>query len=348
MRHILQLTLVGLLLFLLLSACNYSIQQQAKIGQNNSSTTANTAIRIIKHPLGETKVPIYPQRVVVLHGFMWTDALAVGVKPIGAPLKISLIQPTNEQRQNVVDVGFLPNNLEKILAIKPDLILGVAEQQKDIYPLLSHIAPTVLIEVKNVRDWKDHFMQVANALNKTEEAQKVISNYHSRLQKFRANARLDAKPLIGRHRLSDTPVLVVGLYNGNCRIFSWEENSFSGGIIEEAGLTLKPTPSQLNKLQKSGIYSISWERLDLVDNSIIFVSPSHFWFSNSDVEEYHKAFKELQTMPLWSKLKSVQQGKVYPVKVHWVGNGPIAANHVLDDLFKYLLNYSSPKSFVKN
>ncbi|GAA6619145.1 ABC transporter substrate-binding protein [Scytonema sp. NUACC26] len=300
--------------------------------------TANTAIRVVKHSLGETKVPIHPQRVVVLHGFMWTDALAVGVKPIGAPLKIPLIQPTSEQRQSVVDVGFLPNNLEKVLALKPDLILGLFEQQKDIYPLLSHIAPTVLIEVKNVRDWKDHFMQVANALNKTEEAQKVLFNYHSRIKKFRATAGVDAKRLIVRHRFPQTPVLVVGFYNGNCRVFSWEENSFSGGIIEEAGLTLKTAPSQLNKLQKSGIYSISWERLDLIDNSIIFLSPSHFLFSKSDIEENQKAVKQLQTMPLWLRLKSVQQGKVYPVKVHWVGNGPIAANRVLDDLFKYLLN----------
>ncbi|MDJ0593425.1 MAG: hypothetical protein QNJ72_26140 [Pleurocapsa sp. MO_226.B13] len=47
--------------------------------------------------------------------------------------------------------------------------------------------------------------------------------------------------------------------------------------------------------------------------------------------------KQLKADPLWSKLNAVQQGKVYDVPSYWIGMGPIAANLVLDDLFKYLV-----------
>ncbi|PSB23096.1 iron-siderophore ABC transporter substrate-binding protein, partial [filamentous cyanobacterium CCP2] len=41
--------------------------------------------------------------------------------------------------------------------------------------------------------------------------------------------------------------------------------------------------------------------------------------------------------PLWSTLSAVQQGRVYEVPGYWIGDGPIAANAVIDDLFKYLV-----------
>ena len=45
----------------------------------------------------------------------------------------------------------------------------------------------------------------------------------------------------------------------------------------------------------------------------------------------------MQAIPLWFKLKAVQQGKVYQVGSYWVGTSPLAANRVIDDLFKFLL-----------
>ena len=41
------------------------------------------------------------------------------------------------------------------------------------------------------------------------------------------------------------------------------------------------------------------------------------------------------------KLKVVQKNQVFIVGVYWVGNGPISANRVIDDLFRYLVKQSS-------
>jgi len=52
------------------------------------------------------------------------------------------------------------------------------------------------------------------------------------------------------------------------------------------------------------------------------------------------ALADLKAEPLWSKLDVVQRGRVYKVPEYWMGSGPISANLILDDLFKYLVEKS--------
>lgn len=83
--------------------------------------------------------------------------------------------------------------------------------------------------------------------------------------------------------------------------------------------------------------TISKEQLYIADADAIFVwSPAS---SNSEeaIKEAQNRLKQLKADPLWSKLYAVQQNKLYAVPGYWLGMGPISANLVLDDLFKYLV-----------
>ena len=332
-----RLWLLGLVTFFLVCACTvvyHPSPTQIKVS-TSFGNVSKASSHLIKHAMGETWIPVHPQRVVILHGFLWEDAIALGFKPVGAasrgwatltPPQISL-----EQQQGVVDVGYIPTNIEKVLALKPDLILGTFDAQKDIYPFLSHIAPTVIVQI-DIHDWKDHFLRVADTLSKTKEAQKVLTDYNSRLQHFKA-AMGDRLPKI---RLS-----VIGFEKEICWLFNQQKNSFSYGILSEAGLIHMTTFNQDTRITQRLIpqldnYLISWERVDEIDGDVIFVTT----FAFRKEEETQKNLKRLQSIPLWFKLKAVQQNKVYRVGVYWIGNGPLAANRVLDDLFKYLVNKS--------
>ncbi|PHM05703.1 ABC transporter substrate-binding protein [Nostoc sp. 'Peltigera malacea cyanobiont' DB3992] len=69
---------------------------------------------------------------------------ALGVKPIIAPKDaVDKLRQLVGKLKGIEDIGLESPNLEKLLRIKPDLILGLSSHQ-DIYSLLSHIAPTVL------------------------------------------------------------------------------------------------------------------------------------------------------------------------------------------------------------
>ena len=78
-------------------------------------------------------------------------------------------------------------------------------------------------------------------------------------------------------------------------------------------------------------YSISREAFDKADADAVFVIVGNWDSKIKDV------LSSLKSDKLWSTLKAVRQNKVYEVENHWVGSGPIAANAVIDDLFKYLV-----------
>ena len=76
--------------------------------------------------MGETCVPISPQRVVSVFVPALGNALSLGVKPVGSAFLDRLGQETYLEGKidGIQSVGNLPPNLEKILLIKPDVIIG--------------------------------------------------------------------------------------------------------------------------------------------------------------------------------------------------------------------------------
>jgi iron complex transport system substrate-binding protein len=81
--------------------------------------------------------------------------------------------------------------------------------------------------------------------------------------------------------------------------------------------------------------AISQEVLSQVDGDVLFV-----WTAENEAganQEAQKKLEKLQSDPLWKTLNVVQKNKVYFVPSYWIGSGPIAANAILDDLFKYLV-----------
>ncbi|HHP7243857.1 MAG TPA: iron-siderophore ABC transporter substrate-binding protein, partial [Elainellaceae cyanobacterium] len=56
-----------------------------------------------------------------------------------------------------------------------------------------------------------------------------------------------------------------------------------------------------------------------------------------DNQAAQSALEKLTSDPLWLQLSAVKQGRVYNVGDYIQGGGPITANLILDDLFRYLL-----------
>lgn len=73
LSKVLRLFLLTILAFSLVSACGGSSPQQA----------SSQAVRVVDRGMGQTKVPVNPQRVVALNGSLDT-VLSLGVKPVGS------------------------------------------------------------------------------------------------------------------------------------------------------------------------------------------------------------------------------------------------------------------------
>jgi len=264
--------------------------------------------------MGETKVPETPQRIVTVESFTTESLLAIDLFPMGTvtPRPAYL----EKQLQESESIGSPRPDLEQVLALQPDLILGTTYRQ-EIYDQASQIAPTVLFDFESSANWKEIFASVGKAVNRSEAVEQVMQDYRDRLETF--------KEKIGNP--SNIEVSVVRVYPGHFELYL--SKTFAGTILEDAGLSRPPSQSGEQFIQ-----SINKEQLQRADGDIIFV-----WTYGENSE---KAMEKLKADPLWSQLEAVQQGKVYQVNgSHWIGSGPIAANLVIDDLFRYLLEQQS-------
>ncbi|YAF95598.1 MAG: iron-siderophore ABC transporter substrate-binding protein [Nodularia sp. CChRGM 3473] len=262
--------------------------------------------------MGETKVPLHPQKVVVLGGL--DNVLALGVKPIAATTLSENKFPKylDNLTGEIEKIGTNGQpNLEKILYLKPDLILGLY-WDADLYQQLSQIAPTVL--AGEDIDWKQWFIKFAEALDQTQKAEILLQEYDQRIKKLRQE--------MGEN-LANTQVSLVNFWANFTRIYM--NNSFGGSILKEVGIS-RPAYQEKDKNHEN----ISLELIPQIEGDVIFlILGGH----------NESRLKQFINHPLWSRLQAVQQNRVYPVTNDtWIAAwGIIGANHVLDDLFKYLV-----------
>lgn len=310
--------LLASLAVFLISACNFRVSNHPP-SLSKVSSIANC--RVIQHIMGETCVPKNPQRIVTLSADTLGNILALGVKPIGSAnefLKEGEFYPyfSEAETQGITTVG-KPEypNLERLLLLKPDLIIGWGGYTPQaIYPLLSRIAPTVLYNWQN-NTWKENFNFIADVLGEKEAAQSAWIDYEKRIQKLQTT--------LGNRYTNKKVSFVFTHPNG---IGSAANNSFLGSIIKDVGLQ---RPKSQDIVVDWGFMLFSEEELEKVDGDVLFVAKY-----NDDRFLY-----QLKQKPLWRTLKAVQQNNVYPVTDSaWYGQNMTAAKVVIDELFKYLVS----------
>ncbi|MBD2726424.1 iron-siderophore ABC transporter substrate-binding protein [Nostoc sp. FACHB-892] len=314
----------GIVIFctlLLAVACH----RDGSLPVNDQST--NAACRQMEHAAGITCIPEKFERLVTLDD--GENAIALGIKPVGAVIS-DFSSYWQDKLTGVKNIGTIGEpNLESILVLKPDLIAG-SDYQQDIYPLTSKIAPTVLWKFEHSGQWKEVFKNISMVLGKKEVGQKVMADYYRRLAEF--------KQKMGNN-LSKIKVSVVRVYPNNINLYLLD--SFCGIVLQDAGLSRPEsqnfTASEAKKLFGNQIQmSIGNELIEKADGDVIFI-----WTGENDAKGNQTAQKKLEQLklsPLWKNLKAVKENKVYLVPSYWIGSGMLAANAIIDDLFKYLIN----------
>lgn len=315
--------LVRLGLLLLTLGFVVACQRSPKL---NPLATADCTV--VAHSAGTACLPHEIQRLVTLDGVAFEYAIALGLNPIGTG-KADYQAPLEPLRTNAQNIGTSDApNLEAILSLKPDLIVGLDFHQ-DIYPQLAQIAPTVLVPFEHSGQWKAAFLAMGTLLLRQKAAQAALAAYQTRLSDFQAQ--------MGEH-LADLQVSVVRLYPSTINLYL--KDSFAGTVLQDAGLARPPAQDvdaavAVRRFGNSIQTSISRERFEQADGDMIFL-----WTGENTAEENERLQQRLADLkrdPLWQQLKAVQAGRVYQVPSYWIGSGPIAANAVLDDLFNYLV-----------
>ncbi len=280
--------------------------------------------RIVQHNLGETCIPHHPQRVVALTEDDFANSLALGIKPIATAFEAdytpSYLQNKLEGVESVGKVAF--PNLEKILKLKPDLILSNDLHSRSVYEQLSHIAPTVVLDLPSNKiphpSSKELLEELAYILGKEDVGQKLINEYDKRVKKLQ-QALGDRRHSINVSIASDTSQFSPWI-NG--------EKHTSGIVLSDIGLQ-RPPAQRGNFFYVA--YNISEENISMIDGDVLFFV---VWGPAENLE----AVEKWKQRPLWKQLSAVQRNRVYFVGEYWHHANIFAINLILDDLFKYLVN----------
>jgi len=310
-KQVLYITI--LVLVSLVTACGTS-------GDGSKTDGSGGETRSFTHAKGDTSIPVQPKRVVILTNEGTEALLALGVTPVGA-VKSWLGDPwydhIADQMAGVTNVGEESQpNLELIIGLEPDLIIGNKMRHDAIYDELSAIAPTVYSEELR-GDWQINFKLYADALGLADKGEQVLNEYFARIE--------DLKSKLG-DRLS-TEVSIVRFMAGDTRIY-WKD-TFSGVILDQIGLA-RPEAQDIDDFAARGVTK---ERIEEMDGDIMF----YFSYELGDGEatEVERGWLE---DPLWQTLDVVKAGQVYKVSdAIWnTAGGVIAANLMIDDLYTYL------------
>lgn len=254
-----------------------------------SVAMAQTFPQTIRHETGQTTLNSIPKRVVVLEYALADDVAALGIKPIAWAREANVPDYLGKQLAQVPSIGTRAQpNLEKLLVLKPDLIIADSTRHKEIYSQLSKIAPTIVLNVfrSDYDGQLDAFETLGKALGKEEEAKKLIA----------AQATLVKKSKLSAHQKAGG-VLVAALPPSGLFVLHSRE-SVIGGLVEALGR--KNLASSADR--DNSLYSISLDEL-------VRMNPSALALLINPGEK--TVLTEWQKNPLWQNLSAVKNNRVY-------------------------------------
>ncbi|WP_414577321.1 iron-siderophore ABC transporter substrate-binding protein [Anabaena sp. CCY 9402-a] len=317
--YYIKLFLVITLSLIFLKGCyNFSLPES----YSSKVNLLTSECRNIKHELGETCIPLNPQRIIVTDQESLEILVALGLKPIAATTanrvgnKSSILKGKIDR---IIDLGKESNpDFESIIKLNPDLIVGFFISPQN-YQLFSAIAPTFSINYKET-GWKETLIQVAKILDKNLEAEKLLAEYQQRVGEL---------SLIFSKKLKNTEISVMRFYTTIQFTQFLNQLSFPVGILEELKLSIPLAQWQVSRGANVSYNNVSLERVDLLESDAMFIA------LDPGAEEN---FQTYQNSPLWQTLNVVKNNHVYTVDSgYWIFGNILSANAILDDLIKYLV-----------
>lgn len=298
MKKLLNTFLLILLLFSL-AACGGNTEENKNTSNSNEGTTSDTITYQSEN--GPIEVPANPQRVVVLSTFAG-NVLALDVPVVGVDS-----WSKGNPRYKLDDVEEVTDeNLEKIIELEPDLIIGLSTIKN--IDKLKEIAPVVTFTYGKL-DYLTQQMEIGKLVNKEAEAQKWIDDFKQRAQE--AGEEIKAK--IGE----DATVSVIENFNKELYVFG--DNWARGTEILYQEMKLKMPEKVKEMALEAGFYSLSLEVLPEFVGDYLIVSKA---------EDTETSFMESET---YKNIPAVKNNQAYVANAkEFYFNDPITLEYQLE------------------
>lgn len=298
---------LALLLSLILAACT-SVSTQPHAGLQRQDAYAQTSPN--SNSSRESA-----QRVVALTSLSADIIYSLDkTKLVGRPGSRLLSQDERFDKIPVVSQGRSQPNLEKIVALKPDLVVGAPEFHEQTVSKLKHLGITTLLT--NVDSWE------------------ALEGFTKTLAK---SIKADPEPLLKQYQtflepnLAESPSTLVLV--SRQPILSPNKASWTGDML--AKFNVRNLVAQLQgQSPMRGYISLSAEKILQADPEVLIL-----------VETGDRILEQFKSQSFWSKLRAVKNNRVYVFDYYGLVNpGSIEAIEKASTKLKQVLSRKEQES----
>lgn len=266
---------------------------------------------LVSHAQSETVVPKNPRRIVALELITAEALISLSVQPVGLaspwlPEVVAEAAPEMTFLRTTQDL-----NLEAILALEPDLIIGyrLVGEDPNLYEQLSRIAPTVVPHDEVDAYWQQYTHDLAGLLGIPGRAEEMTQRYNDAVTDYRERAQT----VVGKESINIALVFPRSLwlyapgYMLNDHYIPLVNSSWP--YIE---LGLEPSSEMVRILGTEPYAEILFEVLPELraEHLIVLYDGAETPDERAELETTLQTFTD---HPLWERVRAVQEGNVYLV-----------------------------------
>jgi len=253
------------------------------------------------------EIPERPKRIVVLNSSNLELLYAVGGKAIGRPESTGMPKELYEKVKHLPSVGETPNpNIEKIVALNPDLVIGVnvSFHHAIIPPLEKAKIPVLLLSLNSYKDILDKLAIYGRITGNHKKASNII-------------AGIKGKTEVIRKRIEDYTKKKVVIIWGTTESFNMAlPTSFIGNLVEMlGGINIAVGSKAIASMPQYA--PLSMEYILSKDPDVVLLITHGYADKVLD-----KFKKEIENHSAWKGLRTVREGKVYQLPYHLFGVNP--------------------------
>lgn len=281
--------LISFIVVCLLAGCagKSSSDSAAKAPTGESITVQDSAGRSVV-------LPTNPKRIVVLSTSFLELLYAIDGQAVGRPSSKTDAIPA--AAQGVPEVGFVYNiNMEKVLALQPDLVIAVQGMHENLIPTLeSNHVPVLLLKYKTLDDTLNTIQLLGKIIGAQDKAAQIVQNIQGKIAAI--TAKMPQKQ----------PPLKVAILHATSKSVTVElDRTIAGSVAQQLGL--QNIASGVTAPDKNSDYvPYSLETLVAADPDILFVVTMG---NSSEINKRLQA--DVESNPAWNTLRAVQNGKMY-------------------------------------
>ena len=230
--------------------------------ENAESEESSDETRVVTDARGEVEIPVNPQRIVDLSGN--SDILSIlGYKVAGTANSdaydyTKFPSYLEDTLAGAEIVGYSMQDtmdIEAILALDPDLII-ISSVQEKMYEQLQEVAPTVMIELKQL-DWTEDIADMGRIFDKEEEA-------NAWLEEYKAAASAVGEQI--KEMNGEDATYLAFLASGG-QIFIFDGAGVGSVLYQDMGLA---KPEGMPEQENISLPVVTYEGLAAIDADYIF------------------------------------------------------------------------------